>query len=336
MSFEYFSWAPRQSVAARRADIARRIHDAAKRGKPLSPVALEGKKIARTYWGTAWCDNLERYRDFAYRLERGRSYVRSGSVSDLQIGAGRVAAQVCGSSLYHVEITVETVASTAWKALQRDCAGSIGSRVDLLAGKLSDAVMARLCADGTGLFPAPAAIKFRCSCPDYAIMCKHVAATMYGVGARLDREPELLFTLRRVSLDDLVVAALSTRAVAKPKTGRVLAATGLAAMFGIELAEPASSSAAVVVRAPRKKTARATTPARPGAKRVAQPAARSTGGAPRARAAATGPVVTPAAKAVASRAAQKRIAARTAQNQVASRAAPKSRARPTSAPRRSS
>ncbi|HET7506041.1 MAG TPA: hypothetical protein VFK02_33705 [Kofleriaceae bacterium] len=238
----YNDWAPRKGVAERRADAARHAQDAARRGRRLSPVAVTGRTIARTFWGKAWCDNLERYRDFAYRLERGRSYLRSGSVIDLRIEAGKIAAVVSGSSLYDVAIVIEAVGQAAWRAIQRDCAGSIGSRVDLLTGTLSAPVMARLCADRTGLFPAPSAIKFTCSCPDYATMCKHVAATMYGVGARLDHAPELLFTLRRVSADELLASAI-TELPAAPSGSRVLAAEGLASLFGIELAEPAAAVA---------------------------------------------------------------------------------------------
>jgi uncharacterized Zn finger protein len=239
----WFTWGPRKSAADRRADAARAIQDAARRGRALSPVAIAGRTIARTFWGKAWCDNLERYRDFAYRLERGRSYVRSGSVIDLQIAAGKIAAQVSGSSLYDVAIEIEAVGRDAWRAIQRDCAGGIGSRIDLLAGTLSQPVMARLCADRTGLFPAPSAIRFGCSCPDIARMCKHVAAAMYGVAARLDHAPELLFTLRRVALDELLAAAVSELPAA-PAAARVLASDGLGALFGIELADAAPPPAA--------------------------------------------------------------------------------------------
>lgn len=253
MSWGFYSWRRRPSAASRRADAARRIRDAAKRGRPMAPISIEGRTIARTFWGKAWCDNLERYRDFAYRLERGRSYVRSGSVIDLQIGAGQIVAKVCGSSVYDVAIHIDAVTSDTWRAIRSDCAGSIASRVDLLAGKLSDAVMARLCAERVGLFPAPQAIRFTCSCPDYAMMCKHVAAAMYGVGARLDHAPELLFTLRGASVDDLVTAALSELPASRPRPARVLAADGLAAMFGIELAEAPS---------PARSTRNTATPAR--------------------------------------------------------------------------
>ncbi len=243
MTYGYFAWRRTPRVAERRADAERRLQAASRRGTAMSPVAIAGRTIARTFWGKAWCDNLERYRDFAYRLERGRSYVRSGAVIDLQIEPGKICAKVSGSSLYSVAIEIDAVAPDAWRAIRRDCAGSIGSRLDLLAGKLSDPVMSRLCADRIGLFPAPSAIRFTCSCPDHAIMCKHVAASMYGVGARLDHAPELLFALRRASVDDLVISALAEVPSGRPAPSRVLAGGGaggdLAVMFGIELADSA-------------------------------------------------------------------------------------------------
>jgi uncharacterized Zn finger protein len=268
-SRNYHDWAPRKTAAARRADAARMIASAARGGRAMSPVTVAGRKIAHTFWGKAWCDNLERYRDFAYRLERGRSYLRSGSVIDLRIEAGKIAAKVSGSALYDIAIEIDEVKRDAWRAIQKECAGGIGSRIDLLAGKLSESVMTRLCADRTGLFPHPSAIRFTCSCPDYASMCKHVAAAMYGVGARFDHAPELLFTLRRVSLDELLASAI-TALPATPQSGRVLAASGLAQLFGIELADAGTPAA------PPPPGTRAATTARPPTAKRAKPAA-STG-----------------------------------------------------------
>ncbi|HVK77844.1 MAG TPA: hypothetical protein VM734_31275 [Kofleriaceae bacterium] len=263
-SRDYYGWGGRRSVAGRRAEAERIVAKAARGGRPVSPVVIEGRKIASTFWGTAWCNNLERYRDFAYRLERGRSYVRSGAVVDLQIEAGVIRAQVSGTFLYQVEIGIDAVEAAAWRAIQQDCAGSIGSLVDLLAGKLSEAVMARLCVPETGLFPAPAAIRFECSCPDHATMCKHVAATMYGVGARLDAAPELLFTLRQVSVDDLLTAVARDMPAARPApvSKRILSQDGLGALFGIDLVEgeveveakPRAKRGAKATRKPATKT----------------------------------------------------------------------------------
>jgi uncharacterized Zn finger protein len=285
----FYDWAPYKSVAERRADAARAIKDAARRGKAMSPVAVAGRKIANTFWGKAWCDNLERYRDFAYRLERGRSYLRSGSVIDLRIEAGKIAAMVSGSSLYDVAIDIDAVKRDAWRAIQRDCAGGIGSRLDLLGGKLSEPVMARLCADRTGLFPAPSAIRFTCSCPDHATMCKHVAAAMYGVGARLDQAPELLFTLRRVSADELLASAV-TELPATPSSSRVLAASGLASLFGIELADGQAPSPAPRAAKPAPRAAKAALRATKATPRATKAAPRATKATPRAtkRAAASG------------------------------------------------
>jgi uncharacterized Zn finger protein len=254
MSFWSY-YPPRVTAAQRRAKIARTLTTASKRGQRMSPIVIKGRKIAETFWGKAWCDNLERYRDFAHRLERGRTYVRNGSVVDLTVGAGSIDATVCGTELYKIAISIDALDAKTWSVIQTDCAGSIGSRVDLLAGKLSDSVMTRLCADRIGLFPPPSAIRFSCSCPDYAIMCKHVAAAMYGVGARLDHAPELLFELRKVSLDDLVSSAIAPTKRAAPK--HALAADGLAAMFGIDIAdsfipEAPITQSATKPRKPRK------------------------------------------------------------------------------------
>jgi uncharacterized Zn finger protein len=285
MSFWSYGWAPRKTAASRRADAARAIARAARSGKPMSPVVIDGRTIARTFWGKSWCDNLERYRDFAYRLERGRSYVRSGSVIDLRIAAGSISAKVSGSRIYDVAIAIETVEKAAWKAIQRDCASAIGSRLDLLAGRLSEAVMARLCADGTGLFPVPTAIRFTCSCPDWATMCKHVAATMYGIGARLDAAPELLFVLRGVSPDDLHAAALS-EVPAAPRSARVLSNDGLASLFGIELAPTTTARAPRAKGAPKTSRTKSTsTAATRSAKASPSKATRSSPGPSRSKAA---------------------------------------------------
>ncbi len=241
----YFTWKPYVSVAERRRKAERAAARYRKLGQTLSPVAAGRGAIARTFWGKAWCDNLERYSDYANRLPRGRTYLRNGSVIDLKIGAGKVSAQVMGSSLYKVAVSISAVAKTHWQALGGDCAGSIDSLVELLQGRLSRGVMERICRPGTGLFPSPKEIKFRCSCPDWAAMCKHVAAVFYGVGARLDRQPGLLFTLRCVDAKDLVARAGVGLPMKKkgPAAAKVLANSKLAEVFGIELADVPAASA---------------------------------------------------------------------------------------------
>ncbi len=240
----YWGWKPYVSVAERRRTAEKAAAKARKAGAGHAPIAAYRGAIAKTFWGKAWCDNLERYSDYANRLPRGRTYVRNGSVIDLQITAGEVRAQVMGSSLYKVDVTVAAVPARQWQAIGAACAGSIDSLVELLQGKLSKAVMERICKPGTGLFPAPKEIKFSCSCPDWASMCKHVAAVLYGVGARLDQQPDLLFRLRRVDAGDLVAQAGAGLPKAKkaPTTRKVLDDTALADVFGIEMAEMAPSA----------------------------------------------------------------------------------------------
>lgn len=236
----YFEWRPYVSVAERRAKAARAMEKLAKKGHPVSPVVIEGRTIARTFWGKAWCENLERYSDYANRLPRGRTYVRNGSVVDLQIAPGAVEARVSGSELYRVKVKVAAVPKARWGAICRDCSGAIDSVVELLQGRFAQGVMERICRAETGLFPVPGEIEFDCSCPDWASMCKHVAAVLYGVGARLDEKPELLFRLRQVAETDLIAQVGSGVPLARrgPAAGKVLGGgeAGLEELFGIELA----------------------------------------------------------------------------------------------------
>jgi uncharacterized Zn finger protein len=190
--------------------------------------------------------------DYANRLPRGRTYLRNGSVVDLQVGPGRVTALVSGSALYNVQVTVGPVPRACWSAICEDCSGAIDSLVELLQGRFSKGVMTRLCEERTGLFPSPKDILFTCSCPDWASMCKHVAAVLYGIGARLDRQPELLFTLRKVDQQDLTAtfgAEVSTTGK-RPAGTKVLASDDLAEMFGIEMASSMPSTARTAARKP--------------------------------------------------------------------------------------
>jgi uncharacterized Zn finger protein len=233
--FDRFRYVP---AAERRLNAERAVSALRKGGAQPVPVVIEGRGITQTFWGQAWCRNLERYGDYANRLPRGRSYVRSGAVVDLQITPGSVVSRVSGSELYRATVTVAAVPSARWTAICRDCAGEIESVVALLQGRLSEKMMARLFDRDAGLFPAPREIRFTCSCPDRAMMCKHVAATLYGIGARLDREPALLFVLRQVNQDDLIarVGVTLERAVKAPIGTRILEAD-LSTLFGIEISD---------------------------------------------------------------------------------------------------
>ena len=208
---------------------ARRLE---KRGRTLEPVKLAGQRIASSFWGKAWCRNLESYMDYENRLPRGRTYLRSGAVVDLRVGAGQIDALVAGGSLYEVSVRIGKLAPKRRAALARRCAGRIDSVVELLQGRLPEAVLEALVDRRTGLFPAPGEIDFTCSCPDAASLCKHIAAVLYGMGARLDQKPELFFTLRSMELEELLAKSALRRA------GRAKEAVGRGALeeiFGIEL-----------------------------------------------------------------------------------------------------
>lgn len=289
---DHWGWKPYVPAAARRKKAESAAARAKKAGATLAPIAPSRGAIAKTFWGKAWCDNLERYSDYSNRLPRGRTYVRNGSVIDLVVAEGEVRALVVGSDLYRVDVRVAAVSDKHWKAIGSDCAGSIDSMVELLQGKFSQGVMQRLCRRGDGLFPAPKEIEFSCSCPDWASMCKHVAAVLYGVGARLDERPELLFQLRRVDGAQLLAQAdqVAARPGKRPAKGRVLDESALADVFGIEMAEvaavPVAAAAKAATRSRRKAAAKKAvapparaarkTRATPGEVAVAQKATRKT------------------------------------------------------------
>jgi uncharacterized Zn finger protein len=235
-----FEWRPYVSASERRRKAERHAAGLEKKGHTLSPVTASRGAITRTFWGKSWCSNLEAYSDYSNRLPRGRTYCRNGSVIDLKISAGAVTAQVMGSNLYQIKMTISDVPKPRWHAIGRDCSGSIDSLVELLQGRLSQAVMERICRKGVGLFPSPKEIKFQCSCPDWAAMCKHVAAVFYGIGARLDAAPDLLFLMRNVDPKDLVAraeAGLPLSSKKAPKNTKLLDVSNLADVFGIEMAE---------------------------------------------------------------------------------------------------
>jgi uncharacterized Zn finger protein len=238
-------------VAERRKRAARKLAQLRKKGHDPKPVQIDGRAIATTFWGKAWCDHLESHADLANRLPRGRTYVRNGSVIDLEVAEGEVRALVSGSEIYEVKVRIQPLAAARWKAVRRECAGQIGTVVELLAGKLSSAVMEVLCHRQKGLFPGTREIAMSCSCPDGAWLCKHLGAVLYGVGARLDHAPELLFTLRGVDGAELVAAAGKAGALASaaPADGAI-GNEHLAEIFGIEM--EAASAKAAAPRRPRR------------------------------------------------------------------------------------
>jgi len=256
---------PYVTVAKKKAKAAKKLKQLKKKNPDIKPILLEGSRIAKTWWGKSWNLNLERYADYSNRIGRGRSYVRHGAVLDLQINSGKVESLVQGtrSKPYSVIIKIKAVNKNTWKRIKAACEGKLDSLQELLAGKFPKALGEIFTTQGKGLFPSPKEIEFSCSCPDWAYMCKHVAATLYGIGARLDEEPGLFFKLRKVKMEDLVTQAVEdkTRKLlkkAKKKTARVIADSDLADVFGIDIEETLASSKkkakAPKARSKRKKT----------------------------------------------------------------------------------
>ena len=258
----YESYYPRQAtVAERQAQAASEVKKLARGGRDLRPVCIEGRTIARTFWGKAWCTNLEAYSDYSNRLPRGRSYVCNGLVLDLRIDPGEVTALVSGTRLYTVKIAIAELPRERWRSVVEQCAGEIGSVIELLQGKLSRSVMEIITRKDEGLFPAPREIRLSCTCPDWATMCKHVAATLYGVGARLDEEPALLFRLRQVDEGELIRSAGDLTFL--DGADGAIAEDDITDIFGIELDGTAEQDAPAPASPPKRSRKPARTQAEP-------------------------------------------------------------------------
>lgn len=275
-----FQFPPYISVAERRRRGAAAAAKLAKRtGRPPAPIVIQGRAIATTFWGLAWCKNLEAYSDYANRLPRGRTYARNGSVVDLEITTGRVKALVQGSSLYKIQITFGTLPGPRWNTFKQRSAGRVTNLLDLLQGRLSKEILSDLTQRDTGLFPSPSEIRMSCSCPDSASLCKHLAAVLYGVGARLDHQPELFFTLRGVDVGELIAKVTAEVAgVGAASVGAAgsdgLAGEDLSALFGVDLDPGTAAPPAPAAASPRAKKAirKKPAPAAPAQKpKVAKP-----------------------------------------------------------------
>ncbi len=221
----------------------RKALDKLKKNSDIQPVHVSGRKIAKTWWGEHWCDNLERYADYSNRIGRGRSYVRHGAVLDLRISEGEIKAVVKGSRAapYNVSVSVEKLSEEKSDKLCKASARAVDSLADLLGGKFPQELKSLFFDRKDGIYPAPAEISFNCSCPDWASMCKHVAAALYGVGRRLDDSPGMLFQLRSVSVEDLVEKTLddSTDELMKKADSAsgddVMKDADIESVFGIEM-----------------------------------------------------------------------------------------------------
>lgn len=239
----WYGYKPYVSVAARRAKAKKEMQKLRKKGEKIQPIEISGRIIARSFWGKAWCDHLEEFSDYENRLPRGRTYVRNGSVCHLEVTPGTVQAIVSGSELYHINITIKKLPEKKWRAIKKQCSGKIGSLLELLQGKLSSAVMAVVTDTENGLFPSTREIKLNCDCPDWADLCKHLAAVLYGIGTKLDTSPELLFLLRGLDHSELIETGIDLSLTqGSKKSRRGLASKDLSDIFGIVLHESATKN----------------------------------------------------------------------------------------------
>ena len=245
-----FGFGPYVSVAERRRKAEKAVAKLVKKGQKITPIKISGRTIAGTFWGKGWCDHLESFSDYENRLPRGRAYVRNGSVVHLEAQAGKIEALVQGSDLYKVTITIKAVDKKKWKSILENCSGQIESVIELLQGKLSSGVMKTITDKKHGLFPHPTEIELSCSCPDWAEMCKHVAAVLYGVGAKLDNEPELLFKLRNCDHLELISKTSLKTSPNRSGKSKLLEGENLSDLFGVDVksALPAGKSS------PQRKT----------------------------------------------------------------------------------
>lgn len=227
-------------VAKKQADAKKTLEKLKKKNPNIHPVVIEGTKIAKTWWGIAWNKNLESYADYSNRIDRGRAYVRNGFVLDLQIDAGTVTAIVAGSgrNLYNVKVTIETLPKTTWNNITEICGRSIATIDQLVQGKFPKELGELFTGKGGGLFPSPKEIKLSCDCPDWADMCKHVAAVLYGIGARFDDDPTLFFKLRNIEIEALIQKSIEEKMEnmlknAGKKTRRIIKDADIGGLFGI-------------------------------------------------------------------------------------------------------
>ncbi len=206
----------------------------------LEPIEVIGnsRQICTKWWGQAWCKNLEKYADYENRIARGKRYVRAGAVIDLKIKKGVVDAKVQGTRRkpYDICIHIAPLLKEAVDNIVSKCS-KLKNVEELIKGNIP-LQMQELFTGRDGLFPTPKEIAFDCSCPDWASMCKHVAAVLYGVGIRLDENPLLFFELRGIEYEQFVGAAIEIRieemiANENKPSNRIITEKSIMNIFGI-------------------------------------------------------------------------------------------------------
>ena len=222
-----------------RKNAAESVKKEKKRGNVLEPVTVKGRDIVKNWWGKAWCSNLEQYADYESRIDRGKRYVRNGSVIDLKIHKGKISARVQGTrkTPYKIEIRISPLSEEKCQNIIQKCGRKIENMEELLNGNFP-LEMQELFQGKDGLFPTPKEIGFTCSCPDWALMCKHVAAALYGVGVRLDENPLLFFELRGIDVGRFIDVTIANRvetmlANEGKQSSRIIVDEDITDLFGV-------------------------------------------------------------------------------------------------------
>ncbi|MEN8906414.1 MAG: SWIM zinc finger family protein [Clostridiales bacterium] len=238
----YFQFPEYVPVAKRRENALKKLEKLRKKNKNISPIEVKGRKIANTWWGIEWNLNLEKYSDYSNRIGRGRSIVRNRAVIDLQISEGEIKSKVVGSGsrAYTVTISIDPLKEDVFDKLKKESMGKIDSLQELIEGKFPEEMKSIFSSKTGGLFPKPEEISLDCTCPDYANMCKHVAATLYGVSVRLDDDPKLFFVLRKIDIEELIVKTIDKKSKElidkkTEKTSRIIEDSDLGELFKIDL-----------------------------------------------------------------------------------------------------
>lgn len=235
MDWGYHTYIP---VGVRVKKTQRLIEKLKQKDPSISPIVIEGKKIAKTFWGISWNKNLESYADFHNRIARGSAYLKNGMVVDLKILEGRVKSLVNGTDLYEVQIDINKLSNESWNNITKNCSHKIENIERLASGVFPEELKEIFLKKGDGLFPSPKEIKMSCTCPDWAVMCKHVAATLYGVGAKLDADPLIFFKLRGVDFSELLTKSIEEKMESmlknsNKKTNRIIENKDISELFGI-------------------------------------------------------------------------------------------------------
>ena len=233
----YGGFAPYQTIDELRYTNIKKKATYIKKHPDAHPIVLAGK-LGKTWWGKAWNQNLERYADYENRLSRGKRYIKGEAIFDLQIKKGSISAVVAGSGrkLYEVAIEIDAMSCKQWELLQKSCGNQIESLELLLQGQFPKALKDAFFLQNNGLFPNPKQIHIHCSCPDYAVLCKHAAAVLYAVSIQLDEDPALFFQLRNINMEDLIKKALGENVDqlirnAQKKSPRILVEEDIESLF---------------------------------------------------------------------------------------------------------